>query len=168
LIYGRLESLQHKNGPLQNSLKFRCGNQSVEQNRRSFLRNTLTGLALLIGAMASWGAARFSFFGVIGKRNREVSEQILQGLTDVPLHVPEARAWLRRNHDGVLIALDDRCPHLGCRQKWNPDRNRFECPCHGSEFDIDGNLQAGPATKAMPRLVVEPKDKEKIRLLEKS
>jgi Rieske Fe-S protein len=120
-------------------------------------------------AAAAWGVARFSLFGAAGKRNREVSEQVLQKLeTEVPLHVPEAGAWLRRRSDGELMALDDRCPHLGCRQKWNPERNRFECPCHGSEFDIDGNLMVGPATKAMPSLIVDSKEKDKVRLLDKS
>jgi Rieske Fe-S protein len=119
--------------------------------------------------MAAWGVARFSFFGTTAKRNREVSEQILQQLeTDVPFHVPEAGVWLRRKNDDELTALDDRCPHLGCRQKWNPGRKRFECPCHGSEFDIEGNLKLGPATKGMPRLIVDSKEKDKVRFLEQN
>jgi Rieske Fe-S protein len=119
--------------------------------------------------MATWGVARFSFFGTTRRRNREVSEQVLQRLeTDVPFHVPEAGVWLRRKSDDELTALDDRCPHLGCRQKWNADRKRFECPCHGSEFDIEGNLKVGPATKGMPKLIVGLKEKEKVRFLDKN
>jgi Rieske Fe-S protein len=145
------------------------GDQVVEQNRRSFLRYVLGGLMTLAGGMILWGAARFSVFGHVAKRKREVPEGILRKLeTDVPLHVPEAGAWLRRMSNGKLTALDDRCPHLGCCPKWDPDRKRFKCPCHGSEFDIDGRLIAGPATRAMHELVVDLRDKDKIRLLEKS
>lgn len=141
----------------------------MEPKRRSFLKYVLAGLTSAIVVLAVWGLAKFSFFGIARQRTREVSEEILAKLqSDEPLHVPEAGAWLRRKSNGDVTALDDRCPHLGCRQKWNPEHKRFQCPCHGSEFDLDGNVLVGPAAKAIPRLVVDRRDKDKIRLLEKT
>lgn len=38
-----------------------------------------------------------------------------------------------------------RCPHLGCRLAWNPDEASWDCPCHGSRFNHNGELLDGPA-----------------------
>ncbi|MCQ4635446.1 FAD-dependent oxidoreductase [Anaerovorax odorimutans] len=38
-----------------------------------------------------------------------------------------------------------KCPHLGCRLNWNPYEKKWECQCHGSRFDEDGALLAGPS-----------------------
>lgn len=41
-----------------------------------------------------------------------------------------------------------RCPHLGCRLKWNPYEQVWECPCHGSRFRKDGKVLDNPAQKS--------------------
>lgn len=38
-----------------------------------------------------------------------------------------------------------RCPHMGCRLYWNEDEQSWDCPCHGSRFDREGNLMDDPA-----------------------
>ena len=40
-----------------------------------------------------------------------------------------------------------RCPHLGCKLTWNPEEETWDCPCHGSRFDKEGNLIDNPALK---------------------
>lgn len=42
-------------------------------------------------------------------------------------------------------AGEPRCTHLGCRLTWNPEEESYDCPCHGSRFDKDGNRIEGPA-----------------------
>ena len=39
------------------------------------------------------------------------------------------------------------CPHMKCHLVFNKEELTWDCPCHGSRFDIDGNLIEGPATK---------------------
>ena len=51
-----------------------------------------------------------------------------------------------------FVILSPICPHLGCRPIWSTDANRFQCPCHGSQFDIDGEHLAGPAPRGMDPL----------------
>ena len=46
-----------------------------------------------------------------------------------------------------LHVVSVKCPHLGCELAWNPDEKSWDCPCHGSRFDIDGKLLDGPAEK---------------------
>jgi Rieske Fe-S protein len=51
-----------------------------------------------------------------------------------------------------FVVLSPICPHLGCRPDWHDDTNRFQCPCHGSQFDKDGEHLAGPAPRGMDPL----------------
>ncbi len=44
------------------------------------------------------------------------------------------------------------CSHLGCSIGFNPGAKRFECPCHGSRFNLDGSVQKGPAQAPLSHL----------------
>jgi len=46
----------------------------------------------------------------------------------------------------LLTPTRPRCPHLGCALKWNPQEHSWDCPCHGSRFNVDGKLLDNPAT----------------------
>lgn len=46
---------------------------------------------------------------------------------------------------GTLHLTSLICPHLGCELKWNPTEKTWDCPCHGSRFDIDGHLIDNPS-----------------------
>lgn len=39
------------------------------------------------------------------------------------------------------------CTHLGCELKFNKTTNEWECPCHGSRFEINGKLIDGPSRR---------------------
>jgi glycine/D-amino acid oxidase-like deaminating enzyme/nitrite reductase/ring-hydroxylating ferredoxin subunit len=55
------------------------------------------------------------------------------------------RAAAYRDRDGVLHAVSPTCTHLGCEVRFNPAERSWDCPCHGSRFDIDGEVLEGPA-----------------------
>lgn len=48
---------------------------------------------------------------------------------------------------GLFSKKARRCTHMGCRLEWNPEEKSWDCPCHGSRFDEEGNLLNGPAKK---------------------
>lgn len=66
--------------------------------------------------------------------------------------VPEKRVFAVNEKDGIpgLRIVSAICTHMGCTPKWVEANNRWECPCHGSVFDIRGNVIAGPAPKPLP------------------
>jgi cytochrome b6-f complex iron-sulfur subunit len=57
------------------------------------------------------------------------------------------------NDNGVLRALRLTCTHLGCVPEAAGDL--LQCPCHGSEFDREGKVVRGPATRPLQALEVE-------------
>ncbi|MBW4427661.1 MAG: Rieske (2Fe-2S) protein [Nostoc desertorum CM1-VF14] len=54
-----------------------------------------------------------------------------------------------------LAAVNPSCPHSGCTVGWKADAKKLVCPCHGSEFGIDGKVQRGPATEALKTYAVK-------------
>ncbi|NIR38261.1 MAG: Rieske 2Fe-2S domain-containing protein, partial [Actinobacteria bacterium] len=56
---------------------------------------------------------------------------------------------------GGVMALWQRCVHLGCRVPWCQPSQGFECPCHGSKYNSIGEYYAGPAPRNLDRFVVE-------------
>ncbi|ALV38995.1 FAD-dependent oxidoreductase [Streptomyces sp. CdTB01] len=58
---------------------------------------------------------------------------------------------VHRDDSGELHAVAARCTHLGCLVAFNRAERAWECPCHGSRFDPDGNVVQGPATRPLER-----------------
>ncbi|MGW5054013.1 FAD-dependent oxidoreductase [Actinokineospora sp. NPDC004072] len=56
-----------------------------------------------------------------------------------------------RDADGELHAVGLTCTHLGCVVRFNTAEHSWDCPCHGSRFDVDGAVLEGPATKPLER-----------------
>lgn len=67
-----------------------------------------------------------------------------------PQWFPEGRFHISNTENG-LLALYGVCTHLGCLPKWAASNNRFECPCHGSKYNIDGTWIEGPAPRGLDR-----------------
>lgn len=57
------------------------------------------------------------------------------------------------NRGGEIVAYSMVCTHLGCTLA--ESISGFDCPCHGSRFDENGNVLAGPAQKTLKTLRVE-------------
>ena len=64
------------------------------------------------------------------------------------------RVWIVRTLEG-FYCIWARCTHLGCTPSWFDSEQRFKCPCHGSNYTIDGDVIAGPAPRALWRTKVE-------------
>ncbi len=52
-----------------------------------------------------------------------------------------------RDEEQRLFSVPTRCSHMGCQLAWNPEEKSWDCPCHGSRFDIRGEVINGPAIK---------------------
>lgn len=106
----------------------------------------------------------------------ELKAEVLQGGTVVPKFVPAAQSWVvpfeiselpgssfeatpfvvaGGESDGIgLMALWQRCVHLGCRVPSCGSSQGFECPCHGSKYNRHGEYEDGPAPRNLDRFGV--------------
>jgi len=155
--------------------------------RRMFLNRslgTLFGIFLGQFALASlaflWPRLGSGFGTPIAIGNfEELRSQIEQpDGTAVPLFVASAQTWLvpfnesqlpGSSFEGLpvlagdgtgigLMALWQRCVHLGCRVPSCVPSQGFECPCHGSKYNLHGEYEAGPAPRNMDRFGVSIDD----------
>lgn len=72
-------------------------------------------------------------------------------------YYPDGRMYVTRVK-GELVALFQKCPHLGCRVPFCESSGRFECPCHGSVFNRRGEYLAGPAPRGMDSFPIRIED----------
>jgi Rieske Fe-S protein len=68
-------------------------------------------------------------------------------------YLPAGRLYVVNASD-QLFALNQKCPHLGCRVPFCESSGRFECGCHGSVYDLAGEWVTGPAPRGMDRFEV--------------
>jgi glycine/D-amino acid oxidase-like deaminating enzyme/nitrite reductase/ring-hydroxylating ferredoxin subunit len=55
------------------------------------------------------------------------------------------RCAVSRDSDGKLSVRSAICTHMGCVVRWNGADKTWDCPCHGSRFNHDGEVIGGPA-----------------------
>jgi cytochrome b6-f complex iron-sulfur subunit len=121
--------------------------------RRKFVVNVGWGIfwAYIAGAIAA--TARYLFPNVLYEPVTQFKAGPLADL--VPNTVSEK--WLKEHrtwivHDGKgVYAMWARCTHLGCTPRWFSNEGRFRCPCHGSNFNLQGDVIAGPAPRPLFR-----------------
>lgn len=57
-----------------------------------------------------------------------------------------------RDDDGEIHAVSAVCSHMGCLVEWNDGERSWDCPCHGSRFDLDGSVLDTPAVDGLDQV----------------
>ena len=99
-----------------------------------------------------------------------------------PFNFPEGRFWLSNldsnnpnenmyladNEESIVgsVAIYKVCTHLGCIYGWIPANDRFECPCHGSKYRLDGRRIEDPAPRDLDRFKLSALDADENMLVE--
>lgn len=130
-----------------------------EHSRRTFTRNAALGASAVVlvqlgGAFIGlmWPNKMGAFGGQI-----PVGASAIPEVGGTPYRDQAGKFYITRNEDGVQ-ALYWKCVHLGCTVPYNAAKNDFQCPCHGSIFDLEGARTGGPATRRMDRFPVTVQD----------
>ncbi|MHB1140107.1 MAG: Rieske 2Fe-2S domain-containing protein [Microthrixaceae bacterium] len=148
--------------------------------RRQFLNRSIfalfgLGIAVfgvaIVGFLWPTGSSGFGSKIRIGKISDVLAD--VQGASGF-LYKPEGRMWITEYPAAALpkaetiyspseltgmkvglVALYQKCPHLGCRVPECVSSQWFECPCHGSQYNQVGEKKGGPAPRGMDRFATE-------------
>jgi cytochrome b6-f complex iron-sulfur subunit len=156
--------------------------ETLGVTRRQFLNRSILGVFGL--AVAGFGVACLGFLwpppgggGFGSKVNAGKLDDIMAYIAanKAPFYVPDARTYLNPYPSAALdsakksgayadpvlagmgiglVALYQKCVHLGCRVPWCVTSQWFECPCHGSQYNRVGEKKGGPAPRGLDRFGV--------------
>jgi glycine/D-amino acid oxidase-like deaminating enzyme/nitrite reductase/ring-hydroxylating ferredoxin subunit len=59
-----------------------------------------------------------------------------------------------RDSKGTLHARSAACTHVGCHLHWNSFEICWDCPCHGSQFAVDGTPLNAPAISPLAQVKI--------------
>lgn len=59
-----------------------------------------------------------------------------------------------RDKNNIYHVCTPFCKHLGCQLRFNKNTKTWDCPCHGSRYDIDGNLLNSPSMQDLENINV--------------
>lgn len=84
-----------------------------------------------------------------------INKNVFQDDKFVLVRNPQSKSpiYLRSNNEGKITALHLECTHKQCTV--NPAGSTLACPCHGSRYDVEGNVIEGPARKHLFRYNVQ-------------
>jgi Rieske Fe-S protein len=128
--------------------------------RRGFLAQLAAGIGLAVsyGLFAAYAVAY-----LFPPPSRRRTQRLFVGRRDAfppgsarPFVDQRGRTLLIVAEGERLEAFDTLCPHLGCKVHWEPEKDRFFCPCHQGVFDRQGVAIAGPPFDAGQSLARVP------------
>ncbi|MDE0121009.1 MAG: Rieske 2Fe-2S domain-containing protein [bacterium] len=150
--------------------------EEVGVTRRQFFNRSLAAMSVAWFGIMGIEILAFLWPKISGGFGSDVdagnAADIVPEMTDAaglitPAFIPDARAYVvpaplkmseqfagKDVEAGGLMALYQRCVHLGCRVPWCDDSQGFECPCHGSKYNSIGEYFAGPAPRNLDRFAV--------------
>ncbi|WP_449387428.1 FAD-dependent oxidoreductase [Chryseobacterium lineare] len=77
--------------------------------------------------------------------------EVKEGQAKVVKYEGESYA-LYKETNGTVHLVKSTCPHAKCEVRWNSAELSWDCPCHGSRFNINGKLLTGPTVRDLPRV----------------
>ena len=150
-----------------------------QPDRRQFIKGASCVIGAAIGAVPMAAGVRVALSPLADKEAAEGGAMIrLADLADLKPGVPKKFAivadksdkWTRykdvpvgavylvtqkEGEENPVVAFNTVCPHLGCFVDYRKEKQDFFCPCHDSNFALDGKLKNGVSPRGMDTLELE-------------
>jgi len=158
-------------------------NQEDQPDRRGFIKGASCAIGAAIGVVPMAAGVRMAMDPLSRKAIAVDAEFIrLAEVSDLEAGVPRKFAivedkrdkWSRykdvpvgavylllekgedsKSSEPKVIVYNTVCPHLGCFVDYRPEQQDYFCPCHDSNFALDGSLKKGVSPRGMDTLEVE-------------
>ena len=145
--------------------------QTTDQTRRTFYVSFINLLGGLIAAVVAVPAALY--LAVRPKSAEDSNWAEVADFSQLKVNTPtevlydrkrvdgwrkvteKSSAWVVKTEDRNVIAYMPACTHLACPYHWESQVKKFVCPCHGSEFALDGKVLMGPASRPLDRFLTK-------------
>lgn len=144
---------------------------SNQQDRRGFFVRATQTLGALLAAGVGVPAIAYLF---ISPKTRASGAWVdAADMTQLKLRAPQevtfrrvrmdgwriitekSTAWVVKLSENEVVAYTPQCTHLGCAYHWEEARGEFLCPCHTSNFSLEGKVLNGPAPRPLDRYQVK-------------
>ncbi|NJD77365.1 MAG: FAD-dependent oxidoreductase [Candidatus Methanoperedens sp.] len=106
--------------------------------------------------------------GKLITQNIQIAETLLKGRLSRPekfssINIREAKVVdvkgeevaVYKDDKGNIHAVSPACTHMGCIVSWNSAEKSWDCPCHGSRFNFNGEVIHSPAVKNLERKEIQ-------------
>lgn len=124
---------------------------SVKISRRDFMRKSAFGVAAGTIALSGLDLAKLAAQSSHAKVIRNGDDIVVKLSDEKNKALASVGGCLLLDDDNILLRLSETqflalnltCKHKGCTVEYNG--TKFVCPCHGSEYDRNGNVLEGPS-----------------------
>jgi Rieske Fe-S protein len=158
---------------------------TASDDRRGFLKKTVASAVSMILGLVPLGAGLAVFFDPLRRKPASGTLVKVATLDSLPSDgvprkfpviavrqdawnkyapLPIGAVYLRRTGETIVQAFNVICPHAGCPVEYHTDRKGFLCPCHDSNFALDGRINdpKSPAQRGLDSLTVEIRNEKEI------
>lgn len=132
-----------------------------KQSRREFLKNLPIIGAFTVAVLSFLWSLLLYLFPPI--RKKRYHKYLVAKFEEIP--VGEAKEITLGGKPVFVVHLEDGyrvfsgiCTHLGCIVRWEPEKDRFFCPCHKGVYAKDGTVVSGPPPRPLDQFRVETQD----------
>lgn len=142
-------------------------------SRRTFLKYSVYTIGGVVAVALAAPLARYFFAPALGSED-EGEWITVAGTNEIVVGTPTRIEYEERSNDSWVVTthrksawivtqdgenfvvFDPHCTHLGCPYTWveadGSNEGRFDCPCHGGVFAIDGTVVSGPPPRPLDRI----------------
>jgi len=139
-----------------------------ELSRRSFMDRSIKAIAAFIGLSLGVPALGYLISPALQQQDNQWvklgrASQVKPGIpTLFTVTINQTTGWVQAEtqyayfvytNDGKNFSvMSNICTHLGCQTHWNDVEGTIDCPCHGGQFDVQGNVTGGPPPRPLKRV----------------
>jgi len=153
------------------------GTDEPQGSSRRVLLGATAGIAGLMGAMVAVPVGQLFAAPLLERATGESENWVPTGVmadevgtTPMPVEydyqhregwyeaTKTRRVVVSQPEPGKFVVLDTECTHVGCGVIWQPEEQRFFCPCHAGVFDAAGNPVSGPPPTPLKQLSARKSD----------